>query len=47
MEDALRRAGAEPGLRLIETLAWDGERPVREARHLARMARMTSADLQA
>ena len=43
MEDALRRAGAEPGLRLIETLAWDGAAPVREARHLARMARSAAA----
>ncbi len=29
----------DPGLTLIETMAWDGEAPVREARHLARMAR--------
>ena len=43
MEDALRRAGAEPGLRLIETLAWDGRAPLREARHLARMARSAEA----
>jgi 4-amino-4-deoxychorismate lyase len=28
----------DPGLRLIETLAWDGARPLREGRHLARMA---------
>ena len=43
MEDALRRAGAEPGLRLIETLAWNGAAPVREGRHLARMARSAAA----
>ena len=34
---------AEPGLRLIETLGWDGERPIREERHLARMARSAAA----
>lgn len=43
MEDALRRAGAEPGLRLIETLAWDGAAPLREERHLARMERSAGA----
>ncbi|WP_176556176.1 aminotransferase class IV family protein [Rubellimicrobium rubrum] len=43
MEDALRRAGAEPGLTLIETLAWDGAAPLREGRHLARMARSAAA----
>jgi 4-amino-4-deoxychorismate lyase len=43
VEDALRRAGAEPGLTLIETLAWDGAAPVREERHLARMARSAAA----
>ena len=37
--DELTRSGAEPGLRLIETLGWDGVRPLREERHLARMAR--------
>ena len=41
MEDALRGAGA--GLRLIETLAWDGRAPVREERHLRRMARSAAA----
>ncbi len=41
VEDALRGAGA--GLRLIETLAWDGTRPVREERHLRRMARSAEA----
>lgn len=39
MEDPFRRIGAEPGLRLIETLAWDGRQVVGEARHLARLAR--------
>jgi 4-amino-4-deoxychorismate lyase len=29
--------------RLIETLAWDGRAPVREARHLARLARSARA----
>jgi 4-amino-4-deoxychorismate lyase len=43
VEDAVRRAGAEPGLRLIETLAWDGRVPVREARHLGRLARSAAA----
>jgi 4-amino-4-deoxychorismate lyase len=41
VEDALRRGGA--GLKLIETLAWDGERPAREARHLARMGSSAEA----
>ncbi len=31
------------GLRLIETLAWDGMRPLRLARHLARMERSAAA----
>lgn len=30
-------------VKLIETLAWDGQAPVREARHLARLARSASA----
>jgi len=30
-------------LKLIETLAWDGDAPVREARHLGRMARSAAA----
>jgi 4-amino-4-deoxychorismate lyase len=42
-EEELRRGGREPGLRLIETLGWDGERPLREDRHLARMARGAEA----
>ncbi len=41
--DELTRAGAEPGLRLIETLAWDGARALREELHLARMARSAAA----
>jgi 4-amino-4-deoxychorismate lyase len=41
VEDALRGAG--PGLRLIETLGWDGAKAVREDRHLARMARSAGA----
>ncbi len=35
-----------PGMtapRLIETLAWDGREPLREARHLARLARAAAA----
>lgn len=31
--------GSLPGLRLIETLGWDGEKAFREDRHLARMGR--------
>lgn len=42
-EDALRRGGADPALRLVETLAWDGAAPVREERHLARMGRSAAA----
>ena len=42
-EEAALRAGAGPDLRLIETLAWDGERPLREERHLARMGRSAAA----
>ncbi|CAA9392089.1 MAG: Aminodeoxychorismate lyase [uncultured Rubellimicrobium sp.] len=41
--DELIRGGAEPELRLIETLGWDGARPLREERHLARMARGAGA----
>ena len=41
--EELTRGGAEPGLRLIETLGWDGARPLREERHLARMARSAAA----
>ena len=39
MEGALREGGHEPGLKLIETLGWDGARLVRGERHLARLAR--------
>lgn len=42
-EEALRRGAGDPALRLIETLAWDGGRPRRERRHLARMARSAAA----
>jgi 4-amino-4-deoxychorismate lyase len=41
VEGALRDPPA--GLRLIETLAWDGAAPVREGRHLARMGRAAAA----
>ena len=37
MEGALRECGREPGLRLIETLLWDGARAVRGDLHAARM----------
>lgn len=43
MESALREGGGAPGLRLIETLRWDGAGFVREGRHLARMARGAAA----
>ncbi|PZQ95860.1 MAG: aminotransferase class IV [Cereibacter sphaeroides] len=43
MESALRQGGAEPGLRLIETLGWDGAQLVRGERHLARLARSAAA----
>jgi 4-amino-4-deoxychorismate lyase len=39
VESALREGGRDQGLRLIETLAWDGARLVRGARHLARLQR--------
>ena len=42
MESALREGGGAPGLRLIETLRWDGGF-VREDRHLARMSRGAAA----
>ena len=38
MESALREGGRDEGLRLIETLAWDGAALVRGDRHLARLA---------
>ena len=37
MESALREGGRQPGLRLIETLLWDGQRAPRWALHLARL----------
>ena len=37
MESALREGGREPGLRLIETMLWDGERFPRIMRHLDRL----------
>jgi 4-amino-4-deoxychorismate lyase len=39
VEGALREGGRDEGLRLIETLAWDGARLVRGDRHLARLER--------
>ncbi len=39
MESALREGGCDEGLKLIETLAWDGAALVRGDRHLARLAR--------
>lgn len=39
MESALREGGREPGLRLIETVLWDGTRAPRWALHLARLRR--------
>ncbi|WP_374641604.1 aminotransferase class IV family protein [Tabrizicola sp.] len=43
MEGALREAGGEPGLKLIETALWDGARAPRWALHMARLRR--SAEL--
>jgi 4-amino-4-deoxychorismate lyase len=43
VEGALREGGGEPGLRLIETVLWDGARAPRWPLHLARLTR--SADL--
>ncbi|MCX7286272.1 MAG: aminotransferase class IV family protein [Rhodobacterales bacterium] len=37
VESALREGGREPGLRLIETILWDGQRAPRWALHLARL----------
>ncbi len=39
MENALREGGREPGLKLIETVLWDGTRAPRWALHLARLQR--------
>ncbi len=38
MESALREGGAEPGLRLIETMLWDGAGVPRLALHRARLS---------
>ena len=43
MESALREGSGQPGLRLIETLRWDGARLVRGDRHLARLALSAAA----
>ena len=42
MESALREGGREPGLRLIETMLWDGRAAPRWALHLARLQRSTA-----
>jgi 4-amino-4-deoxychorismate lyase len=39
VESALREGGRDEGLRLIETLAFDGNAPVRADRHIARLVR--------
>jgi 4-amino-4-deoxychorismate lyase len=39
VESALRQGGGEPGLRLIETVLWDGRRAPRWPLHLARLRR--------
>ncbi|MGL5009423.1 MAG: aminotransferase class IV, partial [Paracoccaceae bacterium] len=38
MESALREGGTDPGLRLIETMLWDGARVPRLLLHRARLA---------
>ena len=43
MESALREFGGAPGLRLIETMLWDGARFPRLPLHLARLARGAAA----
>ncbi|HEX9857329.1 MAG TPA: aminotransferase class IV, partial [Paracoccaceae bacterium] len=43
VESTLSAGAGEPGLRLIETLAWDGARFLRLARHLARLERSAAA----
>lgn len=43
MESALRAAAGAPGLRLIETMLWDGRAVPRLPLHLARLARGASA----
>ena len=39
MEGALREGGGEPGLKLIETMLWDGHAAPRWALHLDRLQR--------
>ena len=39
MESALREGGGEPGLKLIETMLWDGERFPRILQHMDRLNR--------
>ncbi|VDC30353.1 aminotransferase class IV [Pseudogemmobacter humi] len=39
MESALREGGRQPGLKLIETVFWDGARAPRWSLHLARLTR--------
>jgi 4-amino-4-deoxychorismate lyase len=39
VESALREGGGEPGLKLIETMLWDGAQAPRWALHLARLRR--------
>ncbi len=43
MESALREGGTKPGLRLIETMLWDGARVPRLALHRARLAASCAA----
>jgi 4-amino-4-deoxychorismate lyase len=43
VESALREGGRQPGLRLIETMLWDGAAFPRQPRHLARLARGAAA----
>lgn len=43
MESALRAGSGAPGLRLIETMLWDGRAILRLPLHLARMARGAAA----
>jgi 4-amino-4-deoxychorismate lyase len=43
VEGAIREGGGQPGLKLIETLRWESGGFLREARHLARMARGAAA----
>jgi 4-amino-4-deoxychorismate lyase len=43
VESALREGGGEPGLRLIETMLWDGARFPRGSLHLERLGRSQRA----